>query len=229
MNLLTERQQRGEIMGLELRFSEALWEKVSRRQPDFDRAVTRFLETVECWMFEEPELVVDGKVGTAAGTIKRVIVAGGFEFRLHRPECGWWNWDIVDLMPAVERDVAGVRIEDQIVIYKPQDVYRGEVAFVIKRRNYRSMALHLKAPISLAWNKIRQGRDVRRVFWNDDVIFLLTPKRHDILSMAEDGVNELKEALESVDAGCVITDQYELTRIRKMMRKFGEDPTSTKG
>jgi hypothetical protein len=216
-------------MGPELRFSEALWEKVSRRRPDFDRVVTRFLQSVECWMFEEPELVVDGKVGTAVGTIRGVIVAGGFEFRLRRPECGWWDWDIVDLMPAVEREVAGVRIEDQIVIYKPQDVYRGEVAFVVKRRNYRNMALHLKAPISLAWNKIRQGRDVRRVFWNDDVIFLLTPKRQDIISMTEDEVNELKEALESVDAGCVITDQYELIRIRKMVQKFGEDPTAAKG
>jgi hypothetical protein len=215
-------------MGLLLRFSEALWEKVSRRQLDFDQAVTRFLQSTACWMLEEPELVVDGKVGTVAGRIRHVIVAGGFEFRLRRPDCGWWDWDIVDLMPAVEREVAGVRIEDQIAVYKPQDVYRGEVAFVIKRRNYRNLALHLKAPISLAWNKIRQGRDVRRVFWNDDVIFLLTPKRHSP-SMTEDGVNELKEALESVDAGCVITDQYELTRLRKIAQSFGEDPTITKG
>jgi hypothetical protein len=207
---------------LRLRFAPELWKRVSRRLPELDRAVESFLASVECLMVEEPELVVDEKAAAASGRVRRAIFAGGFEFRLRRPDAGWWDWDIVGLLPAAKRDAQGVRVEDQIVVLKPDRAFPGEVAFVINKRIYRKIAPHMRAPIGLAWHRIRQGRDARRVFWNHDVIFLLTPNLDSSFHGGEDGVANLKEALESTGAGCVITDPYELQRIREMVAKFGE-------
>jgi hypothetical protein len=198
-----------------------MWARVSTRQPSFDQTLETFLSGVECYMIEEPELVVERDKGTgvAAGTVRHVIAAESFELRLRKPD-GWWEWDLVELLPAKHRDGQRVRVEDEFVVYKPDGVFRDEVAFVIDR-SYRKLAGYLKAPIGLAWRRIVRGREVRRVFWEDDVIFLLTPTSGGV-PVFEGAEDDMNEALESVGAGRVITDPYELRKIREMAVRFGE-------
>jgi hypothetical protein len=202
-----------------LRVSPTLWTKVSRRQPSFDRTLEAFLRGVECYMIEEPELVVDKEARVAAGSVRHVIAAEGFELRLRQPD-GWWDWDIVELLPRVERDVSGRWIDDQITVSAPEAVYYGEVAVLIKTRRYRQLPDYDQVPVNLAWNRLRKGRSVQRIFWKDDVIFYLTCKREETSSV--EAVGDINDALQKVSVGQAITDPYELRRIREMAVKFGE-------
>jgi hypothetical protein len=204
-------------MVLRLRISPTLWQKVSRRQPCFDQTLETFLRGVECHFIEEPDLVVNKQAGVAAGTIRHIIAAEKFELRLTRPD-GWWDWDIVDLLPRLERNVMGALIKDQINVYAPEAVYRGELAILLRIGKYRQLPDYDQVPINLAWNQIRKGRNVQRLFWKDDVIFYLASNGEE----AEVAVNEMNEVLERVSVGRVITDTYEMRRIRELAVKFGE-------
>jgi hypothetical protein len=234
-------------MVLRLRIAPALWAKVNRHQPDFDRTVERFMRDGASWMFNSPELEVSN--GFTRGRIRHTIVTEGYEFLLERPadknaDC---NYDVIHVRPRESSKpselVQSARIIDQITVYKPDNAprvpegvdplilhltrpdqhgVRQEFAFIIKIKNYKPLAPHLKAPINLAWKRIKEGRTVQRVFWEDDVIFLITQNptaKH--ASTLEDETN-LRDALESVDAGRIITDPYELKKIREMAAKFGE-------
>ena len=239
-------------MVLTLRMAPALWARVSPRQPDFDRTVERFMREGSSWMINSPELEVSN--GLARGRIRHIIVTEGYEFLLERPadKNADWNYDILHLRPREASKpselVQSARIIDQIAVYKPDNAPRApegvdpmilnltkpdptgvrqEFAFIIKIRNYKPLAPYLKAPINLAWKKIKEGRQVKRVFWEDDVIFLVTRNpTSNRVSNTEDEIN-LQDALESVDAGTLITDPYELKRIREMAAKFGDTPNDT--
>jgi hypothetical protein len=211
------RTRRCDCVALRLRMSPALWGKVSRRQPDFDRTLETFLRGVECRIIEEPDLVVNRQARVASGTVRHVITAERFELRLSRPD-GWWDWDVEDLFPRVERDVLGALIEDQITVYAPDAVYCGEFAILVKTGRYRQLPDYDQVPINLAWNEIRKGRNVQRLFWKDDVIFYL-PSNGEEEKAAVDNMNDV---LQRVSVGQVITDPYELRRIREMAVKFGE-------
>lgn len=199
-------------------------------------------------MINSPELEVSNGLGR--GRIRHIIVTEGYEFLLERPadKNADWNYDILHLRPREASKpselVQSARIIDPIIIYKPdnaprapegvdplilhltrldQQGVREEFAFIIKTPHYKELAPHLKAPINLAWKKIKEGRRVQRVFWEDDVIFLVTrnPTSNHVSNL-EDETN-LQDALESVGAGRIITDPYELKRIREMAAKFGDN------
>jgi hypothetical protein len=168
-----------------------------------------------CWIFEEPSVQVNRRN-------KRFLAVEDFEFELETSVSGSvWDYDVVSLRPRSDRDGCGVRVDEQVEVYKPEDACRNEFAFVIKTKTYRNLAPHLKAPINLAWRKAKEGRDVLRVFWNDDVIFYF-PLRFEKLGNVEDVTRALDEALQSVGAGCIISDPYELKRLREMSLKFGQ-------
>lgn len=232
-------------MVLMLRMAPALWARVSPRQPDFDRTVERFMRDGASWMINSPELEVSG--GLTRGRIRHTIFTQGYEFLLEKPaeKNADWNYDIIHLRPREPSKpselVQSARIIDQITVYKPDQAPRApagvdpivmnmarpdcngvrqEFAFIVKTPHYKQLAPHLKAPINLAWKQIKEGRRVQRVFWEDDVIFLLT-RSADHASTLEDEVN-LQDVLESVDAGRIITDPYELKKIREMVSKFGD-------
>jgi hypothetical protein len=201
-------------------------------------------------MINSPELEVSN--GLTRGRIRHTILTEGYEFLLEKPadKNADWSYDIMLLRPRGASKpselVRFARIIDQITVYKPDSAPRApegadpmvlnltkpdstgvrqEFAFVIKTRNYKPLAAYLKAPINLAWKKIKEGRTVQRVFWEEDVIFLLT-RNTDHASTLEDEAN-LQDVLESVGAGRVITDPYELKKIREMAAKFGDGPNET--
>lgn len=237
-------------MALTLRIAPELWAKISPNQPGFDRTVEQFMRGGGSWMINSPELkVADGK---AHGRIRHMILTEGYEFLLEKPldKNADWDYDIIHLKPKTDKtgaDMQASQINDQIDVYKPEnaprartgvdpmllhltaprDGIRQEFAFIIKTKNYKPLAPHLKAPINLAWRKIKEGRTVQRVFWEDDVIFLLT--RKPLPAHASTTVDEqnLQDALESVDAGTIITDPYEIKKIREMATKFGDNPNET--
>jgi hypothetical protein len=208
-------------MVLRLRISEALWARLSRLQKDFDQVVQQFLDGSTCWMFEKPELRIDKSAGVATGSISHVIVAEDFEFRLEKPNgIMGVDYDLVGLRPKTGGFGSGTEVKERILVCKPDGVFSGDVAVVIKTGNYKHLAAYLKAAINLAWRRLHKGREVRRVFLDGDVLFYLTPNQD--ASMANDTYEDLNEALVSVDAGRVIRDPYELWRIREMAVKFGE-------
>ena len=237
-------------MVLVLRIAPELWAKVSLRQPDFDQTVQKFMDGGVCWMFDQPSLEVDRKSGTALGKIRHVIETSDYEFLLEKP-CvpgAEWNYDIIRLQPATLKEGKGAKLEDEIVVYKPETAptqreyvdpfirrlvepdrngIRQEFAIVIKTARFKPLAGYLKAQINLAWQRVRMGRTCQRVFWGDDVIFLLTAMPTATrISTLEDEEN-LNRELESVDAGRVITDPYELKKIREMAAKYGDTSASS--
>jgi hypothetical protein len=237
-------------MVLVLRIAPSMWAKVSVRQPGFDRTVQKFMDAGVCWMFDQPRLAVDRKSGTASGRVRHVIEANGYEFLLEKP-CvpgAEWDYDIVHLQPATGKEGNGAKLEDEIVVYKPENApakrdhvdpivrrlaepdrngIRQEFAIVVKTARFKPLAGYLKAPINLAWQRVRRGRTYQRVFWGDDVIFLLTIDRNAPNPSTVQDEQNLQDALESVDAGGLITDPYELKRIREMAAKFGDNPNRT--
>lgn len=235
-------------MVLTLRIAPALWAKVSRRQPDFDLKVETFMEVGVSWMVSRPDLKVEN--GLAQGSIRHTILTEGYEFQLEKPSVpgAEWDYDITQLQPATSKGGDSARLEEEIVVYKPEnapahrdhvDPYvrrlsepdrngiRQEFAIVLKTARFKSLASYLKAPINSAWHRVKMGRTYRRVFWGEDVIFLLsTDPAATRMSTLEDEEN-LNRELESVDAGRIITDPYELKKIREMAAKFGDNPNET--
>jgi hypothetical protein len=208
-------------MVLRLRISEALWARLSKLQKDFDQVVQQFLDGSTCWMFDEPELRIDKSAGVATGRISHVIVAEDCEFRLEKPNgIMGVDYDLVGLRPRSEGIGSGTEVKERILVCKPDGVFSGDVAVVIKTGNFKRLAAHLKATINLAWRRLLKDREVRRLFLDGDVLFYLTP--NDDASMVEETFEDLNDALVSVDAGRVIRDPYELRRIREMAVKFGE-------
>jgi hypothetical protein len=235
---------------LVLRIAPQLWAKVSVRQPDFDRTVQRFMDGGVCWMFDQPHLEVDRKSGTASGRVRHVIETSNYEFLLEKPTVpgAEWDYDIVHLQPATSKEGAGAELRDEILVYKPENApakrdnvdpivrqltepdrsgVRQEFAIVVKTARFKPLASYLKAPINLAWHRVRRGRTYQRVFWGDDVIFLLTVNRSEPNPSTVQDEQNLQDALESVDAGRIITDPYELKRIREMAAKFGDNPNES--
>jgi hypothetical protein len=234
-------------MVLRLRVSPELWAKVSPRQPDFDQTVQKFMNGGVCWILTQPSLQVDQKSGTASDKIRHVIETSNYEFQLEKPRISGaeWDYDIIHLQSATLKEGKGAQLQDEIVVYKPENAparrdhvdplvrrlvepdrngVRQEFAIVIKTARYKPLASHLKAPINLAWQRVKMGRTYQRIFWGDDVIFLLTitPTATRISTLGDE--EKLNHELESVDAGRVITDPYELKRIREMAANYGDTP-----
>jgi hypothetical protein len=92
----------------------------------------------------------------------------------------------------------------------------------VKTRKYRQLADHLKAPINLAWVRLKRGRTIKVVRYSETVLLLLTldPAAREVGSILDE--KDLDEALIEVDAGRVITDPYELQLAVRLADKFGE-------
>jgi hypothetical protein len=201
-------------------------------------------------MFDQPSLEVDRKSGTVSGKIRHVIEANGYEFLLEKP-CvpgGEWNYDVIHLQPVTLKEGRGAKLQDGIVVYKPDEAparqdrvdpfvrrlvepdrngVRQEFAIVVKIARFKPLASYLKAPINLAWQRVKRGRTYQRIFWGGDVIFLLTIDRNAPNPSTLQDEQNLQDALESVDAGRIITDPYELKKVREMAAKFGDNPNET--
>jgi hypothetical protein len=97
-----------------------------------------------------------------------------------------------------------------------------DVAVAVKSRKYRQLADYLKAPINLAWARLKRGRMIRVVRYGETVLFLLTldPAAREVGSILDE--QDLDEALSATDAGRVITDPYELRLVVRLIDKFGE-------
>jgi len=95
----------------------------------------------------------------------------------------------------------------------------GRIIFLLKIPTYRSLPEHEREPVDMAWRQAKHGRSARRVFWKDDVIFILTPD--DTAPTHPNAVTHLQEALEAADAGRVISDPYEVKRALELAEKFG--------
>ena len=96
------------------------------------------------------------------------------------------------------------------------------VAVAVKTRKYRQLADHLKAPINLAWVRLRRGRMIRVVGYSETALFLLTldPAAKEVGSILDE--RDLDDELSATDAGRVITDPYELGLAVRLIDKFGE-------
>ena len=97
------------------------------------------------------------------------------------------------------------------------------VAVAVQPKTYRQLAEHLKAPINLAWVRLKRGRTIKAVRWGETVLFLLTldPDASQVGSILDE--HELGEALaDGHNAGAVISDPYELSLVIRLADKFGE-------
>jgi hypothetical protein len=206
-----------------IRMAPNLWAHVSRNQPDFDRKVERFLRASECRLFEEPVRQIDRKTGTATETVRHVIVAGGFEFRLERPVGNvCWDYDLVELFPRTEREGSGMEISDRIVVSSPDCVIPDEVVFIINNRSYRKMSAAQLAPVNMAWQRIRKGRTMERVSMGEDTIFLLALNPDAPLLSTEKDAQNLDDELRELGVGRVFSDQYELKRAHQLAARYGD-------
>jgi len=205
---------------LRLSFAPKLWSEVSTVNRDFDQVIQRLMAAHTCWMFE-PRQVVDRGVTC----VRRVLVSGGFEFLLQAPSAseafGLWDYDVIAMRRETEKgEAVGVPMTDHVLVYPPGSVCDGAVAVLIKVAAYRRLAEYEKAVINLAWKKIGVGRTVRRLVWLNDII-LYMPRKLGETVIAE-AVEDMGDALESAGVGRVLTDLYELRRVREMAGKFGE-------
>jgi uncharacterized SAM-binding protein YcdF (DUF218 family) len=71
----------------------------------------------------------------------------------------------------------------------------------------------------MAWRQAKHGRTVRRVFWKEDALFILTPS--DTAPTNPNAAARLNQALTETDTGRVITDSYEVRRALELAEKFG--------
>lgn len=225
-------------MVLTLRIAPLLWAKVSRRQPEFDRTLAFYLNQSVCWLFKQPDGRYDGEAREWGTFGSRFLITTG-EFKLYlrpaRPGAGC-SYDITFLKPLDKNDrcdvLAGTEIDDEVVVLPPEPPTQSppcEAAFLIRTLPYKTLAPHLKAPINLAWGKVRKGRTTRRVFHEDDVLFLLktTDSAH---AAPTSDLDLLDEALRDAGVGRVINDPYELKKLRELIDKFGENlPDSVRG
>lgn len=96
------------------------------------------------------------------------------------------------------------------------------VAVAVKSKHYRQLPDYLKAPINLAWVRLKRGRMIRVVRYCETVLFVLTlnPVAAEVGSILDE--KDLDEALTVTDSGRVITDPYELRLAVRLVDKFGE-------
>ena len=110
-------------------------------------------------------------------------------------------------------------VEDDNVI--TGTVHRN-VAVAVKSKPYRQLPDYLKAPINLAWVRLKRGRVIRVVRYCETVLFVLTldPAAAEVGSILDE--KDLDEALAATGSGRVITDPYELRLAARLVDKFGE-------
>lgn len=209
-------------MVLKLRLAPKFWREVSAVRGDFDQVIQRLMVDHECLLFEA-RVVEDCGVNC----VRRVLASGGFEFLLQKPllseALGFWDYDVIAMRRESEkREVVGVQVTDQVLVYTPANVCDGAVAVVVKVAVYRRLPDYDKAAINLAWRRIAVGRTLHRVVWQNDVMFYMPRKVGERESVIAEAVGDMGEALERVGAGRVLTDVYELRRVREMASKYGE-------
>jgi hypothetical protein len=227
-------------MVLTLRIAPALWAKVSGRQPEFDKTLASYLNRNVCWLFKQPDRRYDREAREwRTFGLRFLLATGEFKFFLQPAmRDASDGYDITFLQRLSKNDrydaLDGTEVNDEVVVFpplppipsQPQPVQPREIAFVIKPLQYKTLASHLKAPINLAWGKVRIGRTTQRVFHGDDVLFLLKAKDSAQVGQTSD---LLDEALCDAGVGRAINDPYELKKLRELIDKFGETVSDTMG
>jgi hypothetical protein len=222
---------------LKVRLSPEFWEAASEAVPTFNEVLQKHLNTEVCRLFRQEDPWYDGvdREWKFQG-VYQMLATSRYKLYLQQPAVPnpQWDYDVVFFLRVKDRDLAealaGRELNEEIVVLVPgkglgiPNPAATGVAFVIRTSKYKPLASYLKAPINLAWRKIKQGRQIKRVFWEGDVIFYLTidPDATEVSSV-EDAAN-LNDALEDVGAGRVMNDPYELEKIREMAAKYGDTP-----
>lgn len=229
-------------MVLKVRLSPEVWEAASEAVPNFNETLQRQMNSCVCWLFRQRDPVYDtgDRMWKFQGEYQ-MLATDRFKYYLEKPtEVGaQWNYDIVFFQRMKKHDraaaIAGKEINDEIAVLVPGQGLEeptkivptgsmAEVAFVVKSSKYRPLASYLKAPINMAWSKIKVGRQIKRIFWEDALVFYLTVDPNaTIVSTAKDAAN-LNDALEEVGVGRVMDDPYELKKVREMAAKYGDTP-----
>jgi hypothetical protein len=153
-----------------------------------------------------------------------------------------WDFDITDYHHLNKWDrsdlLMGRELAEEVLVLSPEQVAFEndtglemecvplEIGVVISTAEYHRLAGHLKIVISLAWRKLKQGRLVKRVFDREWALFLLTlePGDPEKLRGASRGIDvaKMEDALAETGVGRVVTDNYEIKRLRDMTENFGE-------
>ena len=224
---------------LKVRLSPEFWEAASEAVPTFNEILQNHLNSDVSWLFQQEDPWYDNvNHEWKFQGVYQMLATSRYKLYLQQPPVSNapWDYDVVFFLPVKNRDLTKAvtrrKLDEEIVVLIPEKVLpqpkpdptAAELAFVIRTSKYKPLAGYLKAPINLAWRKIKQGRQVKRIFWEDDVIFYLTIDPNAVkVSTVEDAGN-LNGALEDVGAGRVINDPYELRKIREMAAKYGDTP-----
>jgi hypothetical protein len=230
-------------LGVRLRISPELWAKED--DPTLHMYLQRSM-TGTCSMIIQPKRSYDQRSGVWREGPAQLIVRGdGYKLLLEVPNVQdrKWDFDIVDFGRVDKRDrsdlLQGRELAEEVIILSPEqlafETENGfemgsvpvEVGFAINAPEFNRLAWHLKSPINWAWHKLKRGRLVRRVFDHDGwVLFFLwlDPNHLDRLRETSTGEDVLvmQDALAEAGVGRIVTDNYELQRLREMTEKFGE-------
>jgi hypothetical protein len=124
--------------------------------------------------------------------------------------------------PAKPRPATTVSVDFDHVLTKSN--VGQHIIFLLKIPIYSGLPEHEREPINMAWRQAKHGRSAKRVFWKNDVIFILTPDQ--TAPTNPNAATHLQEALEAADAGRLISDPYEVKRALGLADKFGTDVTA---
>jgi hypothetical protein len=149
-----------------------------------------------------------------------------------------WDYDITDLDSIDDgerQEFAESQEINEVIVLSPDqaafenetgvdmDTVPLEIGVAVQATEYRRSADHLKTVVGWAWQRLKRGRTVKRVFWDKEwVLFLfsLDPEKINEASKGAD-LMLMEDALREAGVGKVISDNYELKRLREMVEKFG--------
>jgi len=234
---------------LRIRIAPGVWRSVSQSDPAFDQTLEGYMNEHASWIFKSLQAQGQASWFIECGDFRLWLAtpkspASGCDYNIihlqepkeHTPESKGEHIDTpIQIQPPTggERShqprapapapakpkpatTASVDLEQALA-----KTNSGQIVFLLKIPTYRQLPEHEREPVNMAWRKAKHGRTARRVFWQDDAIFILTPDQ--TVPTNPNAAAHLNEALESVDAGRVITDPYEFKRALELADKFGEN------
>jgi hypothetical protein len=128
------------------------------------------------------------------------------------------EYRIVWFRPVTRRDrvdsVHGRLLPGPFIVVKPTKSQLAEFAVEIHPKKYWELAGYLKAPLNMAWGKLKAERRVRKTTWEGVVLMHFTGPSP---SLQENKLLEqLDASLTDTGVGRVINDPYEVRKIREL-------------